>query len=186
MFKVISQIILKLLGWKVVGNYPYHLRKSIVIMAPHTSNLDFILGRLGFSVLNVPVKFLMKKELFVFPFGGILKAMGGIPVNRGKRNNMIENVANLFDSYDDLVVVITPEGTRKYTENWKKGFWYIAKKAQLPVILGFLDYNKKIGGIAEVFYPGDDFDADFAKIQDFYRGMHARHPEKFNLTPKQN
>ncbi len=185
MFKLLSKFILTIAGWKVVGEYPYHLRKSIVIMAPHTSMWDFVLGRLGFSVLNVPVKFLIKKEMFTFPIAGLLKAMGGIPVDRGKRNNMVDYVSDLFDKYDDLVVVITPEGTRKYQDHWKKGFWFIAQKAKLPVVLGFLDYKKKEGGVGGlILTPTDDFNADFEIIQDFYRKKSARHPEKFNLSPK--
>ena len=168
-----------------MGEYPYHLRKTIVIMAPHTSMWDFVIGRLGFSVLNVPVRFLIKKEMFRFPFGGLLKALGGIPVDRGKRNNMVDYVIHLFETHDDLVVVITPEGTRKYTEHWKKGFWYIAEKAKLKIVLGFLDYKKKEGGVGNlIITPTPDFNADFKIIQDFYKGKTARHPEKFNLSPK--
>ena len=151
MFKILSHIILKILGWKVVGNYPYHLRKSIVIMAPHTSMWDFIFGRLGFCVLNVPVRFLIKKEMFTFPFGGILKAMGGIPVDRGKRNNMIDYVASLYDSYDDLVVVITPEGTRKYTEHWKKGFGTLQKKQSFLLFLVLWTTRRKLVELQRYF-----------------------------------
>jgi len=180
--RFLSKWILKLIGWKVIGKMPDGLRKCIMIEAPHTSNIDFILGRLAFYQLGINAKFLIKQELFKFPLGGLLRAMGGIPVNRGKKNNMVDYVADLFHHTDELVVIITPEGTRKYNAHWKKGFYHIAAKANVPVILGFIDYKKKEGGIGPLFYPSGDFDKDFALIQDFYKGKNARHPEKYNLS----
>lgn len=183
---ILSIIILKLFGWKVTGEMPEGIKKCIMIEAPHTSNYDFILGRLAFYKLGIDVKFLIKKELFKFPLGGLLKAMGGIPVNRGKKSNIVEDVAGLFDKGKELVVVITPEGTRKYITHWKKGFYNIAVKANVPIVLGFLDYKKKEGGIGPTIYPSGDFDKDFAVIKKFYRDKSACHPENFNLSPMHN
>jgi 1-acyl-sn-glycerol-3-phosphate acyltransferase len=182
--RILSIIILKLLGWKVIGSLPKGLHKFIMIEAPHTSNLDFIIGRLAFYKLGIQTKFLIKKELFFFPVGGILKLMGGIPVDRGKKNNMILYVAELFEKTDELAVVITPEGTRKYNAHWKKGFYHIAEKAKVPVICGFIDYAKKEGGIGPIFYPSPgNFEKEFAQIEDFYADKTARHPENYNLSP---
>ncbi len=185
--RIISIIILKLIGWKVIGALPKGFHKFIMIEAPHTSNLDFIIGRLAFYKLGIQTKFLIKQELFKFPIGGILKAMGGIPVNRGKKNNMIDYVADLFKKSDELAVVITPEGTRKYNAHWKKGFYHIAEKANVPVICGFIDYAKKEGGIGPIIYPAaGNFEKDFALIEDFYRDKTACHPENYNLSPMYN
>lgn len=181
--RILSKFILKLIGWKVLGEMPEGLRKCVMIEAPHTSNLDFILGRLAFYQLGINAKFLIKKELFKFPLGGLLKAMGGIPVDRGKKNNLIDYVAGLFEKTDELVVIITPEGTRKYNAHWKKGFYYIAAKAKVPVVLGFIDYKKKEGGIGPIFYPSGDYEKDFVILEEFYSDKTACHPENYNLSP---
>jgi 1-acyl-sn-glycerol-3-phosphate acyltransferase len=115
-------------------------------MGPHTSNWDFIIGRLAFSHFGVKGKFLIKKEAFFFPFGYILKAMGGIPVNRGKSTNLIDQAVQYFDESEELYMVFTPEGTREYSPEWKIGFYYIAQKANVPIYIGYMDYEKKIGG----------------------------------------
>lgn len=170
------------MGWKIVGTFPHQYKKAIVIEAPHTSMWDFYIGWMAFYSLGIRARFLIKKEMFFFPIGFILKALGGIPVDRGKKNNMVDYVADLFDQYKDLIVIITPEGTRKRTTHWKKGFYYIAQKANLPVVVCFLDYKDKIGGIGFTLIPTGDFQADFKIIEDFYRGKTAKHPEMFNLT----
>ena len=182
MINFICSILLKLMGWKVVGSYPSEVKKCILIAAPHTSMWDFILGRIAFYRFNIKVKFLIKIELFKFPFGGLLKALGGIPVNRGKKNNMVDYVADLFDKNEKLIIVITPEGTRKYNAHWKKGFYFIAQKANVPIVMAFIDYAKKEGGIGKVLYPSGDFEADLKIIEDFYRGVNAKYPELYNLS----
>jgi len=182
--RILSIIILKLFGWKVVGKLPEGFNKFIMIEAPHTSNLDFIIGRMAFYKLGIQAKFLIKYELFKFPLGGILKALGGIPVNRTRKNNMVDQVCDLFEKNDALAIIITPEGTRKYNANWKKGFYHIAERANVPVILGFVDYAKKEGGIGPVVYPKmGNYEEDLKYIQDFYRDKTARFPEKYNLSP---
>lgn len=181
--KHIARFIMKLIGWKVVGSVPEGINKCVLIAAPHTSNWDFVIGRLAYWSLGVPVKFLIKREAFDHPFGWLVKALGGIPVDRKKSNNLVEQVAELFNHYDVLNVIITPEGTRKLVTEWKRGFYYIALKANVPIILGFIDYKRKVGGFGPVMYPTGDFDADFEFIKAFYRDKTARHPEKFNLSP---
>ncbi len=112
----------------------------------------------------------------------MIKALGGIPINRKKNEKMVDAVARMIDERDEIVLVITPEGTRKRTETWKRGFYYISLKANIPIALGWTDYKKKQGGIDRVFYPTGDFDKDFKEIQAFYRGIHAKHPERYNLS----
>jgi 1-acyl-sn-glycerol-3-phosphate acyltransferase len=143
-----------------------------------------VYGWLGLRSLGIRSRFLIKKEMFVWPLGPLIRAMGAIPVDRGQRNNMVDYVAGLFDKYEDLAFVITPEGTRKYNARWKRGFYHIAMKANVPILVGYLDYAKKEGGVGMVIEPSGDFEKDFKTIEDFYRDKTARHPENFNLTPK--
>ncbi|MCP4551708.1 MAG: acyltransferase [Bacteroidetes bacterium] len=183
--KIFAKIILKLWGWKIHGIIPQNLKKCIIMAAPHTSNLDFFVGRLAYAAIGVDIKFLIKKELFIFPIGGILRTWGGgIAVDRGKRTNVVEQIVAIFDNADSIYVMITPEGTRKYSARWKKGFYLISEKANVPIALGYADYAKKEAGVGPVIYPTGDYEADLKIIQDFYRDKTARHPENFNLTPK--
>ncbi|MDR0969252.1 MAG: 1-acyl-sn-glycerol-3-phosphate acyltransferase [Lentimicrobiaceae bacterium] len=182
--KSISKIVVKISGWKIIGELPKEIKKCVIIVAPHTSMWDFVIGRLVYWTFDVPVRFLIKKEMFDNPFGWLLKKFGGIPVNRGKQNNMIDYVTKLFDRFEKLNVVITPEGTRKFTRHWKKGFYYIALKANVPIAIAFIDYGKKEGGFGPMLYPSGNFDADFKIIEDFYKTKTARHPKQFNLSPQ--
>ncbi len=181
--KYFAGFILRLIGWKVSGSVPAHIKKCVIIAAPHTSNWDFVIARIVYWRLGVPVKFLIKREAFDHPLGGLVKALGGIPVDRKKSNNLVEQVAELFDHYDVLNVIITPEGTRRLVTEWKKGFYYIALRANVPIVIGFIDYKRKVGGFGPVLHPTGDFDADFEIIKAFYRDKTGRHPEKFNLSP---
>jgi 1-acyl-sn-glycerol-3-phosphate acyltransferase len=180
--RYLAKFILGIWGWKVIGGIPADLKKCVVVVAPHTSMYDFIIGRLAWYALGLKVKFLIKKEMFAFPLGPFLKRMGGIPVDRGKSNKLVDYVAGLFDQYDSLYITITPEGTRRLNPKWKRGFYYIALKANVPIALGFLDYTSKTGGVDKIFKPSGDFDKDFQIVEDFYRGRGAKHPDQFNLS----
>lgn len=151
-------------------------------MAPHTSNLDFLLGWLGYTSLGIKSHFLIKKEVFKWYSGGIIKAMGGIPVDRGHSSNIVLQVTEEFNKRDKFIMTITPEGTRKLNKNWKRGFYFIAVSANVPIMLGFLDYKKKEGGFGHSFIPSGDYDKDYPILRDFYATKTARYPEKFNLS----
>ncbi|GAB4314032.1 MAG: lysophospholipid acyltransferase family protein [Bacteroidales bacterium] len=180
--KRLSRWILGLFGWRITQGVPPEIKKCVIVVAPHTSNWDFVIGRLAFFALGLPVRFLIKKEIFVFPLGPLLKWLGGIPVDRRKSGGMVAQVARMFDRYEQLYIIITPEGTRSLNPNWKKGFYYIALKANVPLALGVLDYREKWGGIEKILYPSGDFEKDFKEVEEVYRGRGARHPEKFNLS----
>lgn len=165
------------------GRIPSDIQKAVVISAPHTSGLDFMIGRLGFYLIGIrKVKFLIKKEMFRFPLGILIRALGAIPVDRGRKNNMVDQVTKMFNEKKRFYLLITPEGTRKYTTNWKKGFYQIALKAKVPIVIGFIDYSKKECGIGSVLYPSGDFEKDFKIITDFYKTKTARYPKDFNLS----
>ncbi len=178
----IAKFILHSLGWRIDSTMPENIKKAVVIMAPHTSYYDFLYGRLAFAAYKVKGKYMIKREVFKFPFGPFVKAMGGIPVDRSNSRNAIKSVKEAFEKREELFLVVTPEGTRKKVNKWKRGFYFIAQSAKVPVILGYLDYKTKRGGIGPVIYPSGDFEADFKIIEDFYRGKTAKHPEKFNLS----
>ena len=180
--KSIAKLILKIWGWKIYGCIPPNINKCVIIVLPHTSNYDFVIGRLAYFSLGIKAHFLIKREAFKFPVSGLLKAMGGIPVDRGKRNNMIDEIAGLFKKRKSLYVVITPEGTRKLVRKWKKGFYLIAEKANVPIALGYIDYAKKEGGVGPTIIPKGDYNKDLIEIENFYKTITPRHPEKFNLS----
>ena len=169
--------LLRLLGWKVDKTIPKNIDKCVVVMGPHTSNWDFIIGRLAFRYYSVPARFLIKKEAFVFPLGPILKWMGGIPVDRKKNNNITEYAVQLFNENERFYMIFTPEGTRSYNDNWKKGFYYIAQKAKVPIYIGYMDYEKKIGGFHSLFEPTDDVDADIKHIKSVLSQFKGKYPE---------
>jgi 1-acyl-sn-glycerol-3-phosphate acyltransferase len=185
MLKLFSKIFLKIIGWKIKGQFPTEIKKAVVIAAPHTSGWDFIIGRAGFHVLGIrKINFLIKKEAFKFPVGPIIKVWGAIPVDRGKNNNTITMAGKMFQEKENLLLLITPEGTRKYTEHWKKGFYFIAFNAKVPIVLSYVDYGKKEGGIGPVIFPSGNFEEDFKLITDFYKTKTAKFPEDFNLSQK--
>ena len=173
---------LKMRGFTFVGQFPEGVKKSVVISAPHTSVEDFVIGRCFFWMEGRQVKFLVKKEFFRTPIlRWMLKKMGGIPVDRSKGNHMVGKTAAVFKQYDELHVVITPEGTRKRVEHWKRGFYYIAQMAQVPVVLGFIDFKTKRCGYGPSFVPSGDYDKDWTILENFYRGMQGKKHGQFSL-----
>lgn len=173
----------KLTGWKIVGTIPDNVRKCVIAVAPHTCVADFILGRLAYCYLDRNVRFLIKKEFFDNPIlKPLLLRLGGIPVDRSRRNNIVTQVAAMYSKCDDLNIIITPEGTRKLVHSWKRGFYYIALKANVPIVMGFLDFKKKELGFGPMFYPSGDYDEDWKLMEAFYRGINAKYPERYNLS----
>lgn len=170
-------LLLRLLGWKVDGSTPDGIKKCVVVMGPHTSNWDFIIGKIAFSYYGVNAKFLIKKEAFVFGFGWLLKRMGGVPVDRKKNNNITEQAVQMFKNSDELFLIFTPEGTRKYNPNWKKGFYYIAQQANVPIYIAYMDYSKKIGGFHSHFEPTGDVEKDIEYIKSVLSQYKGKHPE---------
>ena len=130
---------------------------------------------------DIPISVVIKKEAFKWPYGWLLKKVGGVPIDRSKSINRVDQVVELFKVTDPMFFALTPEGTRKRSDNWKKGFYYIALQAKVPILLSYIDYEKKEAGVGPPFYPTGDFEKDFKEIEDFYRGRVGKHPEFFNL-----
>lgn len=176
--KICGWILYRLLGWKkdiTVG----HSDKYIICLAPHTSNLDFIIGQLYMRAERMKVNFMMKKEWFIWPLGLLFKKIGGIPVCRNKHCRMTDQMADVAIKSDTFHLCITPEGTRSANPEWKRGFYYIALKARLPILLYGLDYGNKLIQCNKCIIPQGDIDSDMADIKNYFRNYTGRHPEKF-------
>jgi 1-acyl-sn-glycerol-3-phosphate acyltransferase len=169
--------IAKLFGWKIDPKAPVGVDKAVIVVGPHTSNWDFIIGKIAFMKYGIPGKFLIKKELFFFPFGYLLKKMGGLPVDRSKNNRLTDYAVELFDKYEKFYLVFTPEGTRKYNPNWKKGFYYIAQKANVPIIPVAFNYGKKEVNFGKPFNITGDIDADLKVLLLHFKGVRGKIPE---------
>lgn len=172
----LGQLLLRLLGWKINGELPAK-NKFVLIVAPHTSNWDFVIGLIAEFAVGGRFHFLAKKQLFFFPLNFFLKMVGGIPVDRSKSHDLVEQVVHLFEQKEDFVLGITPEGTRSPVKRWKTGFYHIANKAKIPIAMVGFDYVKKEIRIREPFWPTGDMDKDMPKILDFYRGIQGRYPK---------
>lgn len=172
--------LLKWRGWTIVDSIDLP-EKCVVCVAPHTSNWDFVVGMLVKSALKIKASFFMKKEWFRFPLGGMMRSLGGIPVERSRSTSMTDRIAAEFANRSHLIVALTPEGTRSYNPDWKKGFYYIAEKAGVPIVLAFIDYRQKKVGYERLFIPTNNIDSDLAEIKNYYRNIAAKYPEKFGI-----
>lgn len=173
-------IILRLLGWEVVGSAPSE-PKYVMIGYPHTSNWDVFYGLLIFTALGVRLQWVGKHTLFSGPFGRLIRKLGGIPVNRSRSQNFVQTVIDLFDKMERLVLVLSPEATRNKSNFWRSGFYHIASGAHVPVALAFLDYKNKTGGFGPKFYPSGDMDKDIQICRDFFKGISGKKAQNAGL-----
>lgn len=173
----LANFILRLIGWRTHAIRP-HTSCYVIIGAPHTSNWDFGLMLLLIAAEQLPIRFMGKDSLFRGPLGPLMRSLGGIPVNRRERTNLVDQIAAKFEEYDDLIIGIAPEGTRSKTTHWKTGFYYIALKARVPIAMAYLDYGNRIIGVGPNFIPSGDLQADFAIIREFYSGIVGKNPKK--------
>ncbi|MEJ6734179.1 MAG: 1-acyl-sn-glycerol-3-phosphate acyltransferase [Flavobacteriales bacterium] len=170
----------KILGWSDGGTPDKSESKYIVVVAPHTSNLDFVFGILYAYQLGFKIRYFAKSQLFHWSTAWFFKFFGGIPVDRSKKNNLVSQAVEIIDSYENLIIGIAPEGTRKKTKKWKTGFYYMALEAKIPIALAYLDYKDKKAGIGKVIYPSGDIEKDFRIIEEFYSTIHPKHPSLYN------
>lgn len=177
----LSRWILNAAGWKVVADMP-EPSKSVICVAPHTSNWDLPVGKLAYWSIGRESNFLIKKSWFFFPMNLLFNALGGVPIDRKKKGSMTDLLAEEFANRSHFHLAITPEGTRSRVEAWKMGFYYIALKANVPIQIAYLDFQKKEVGIKAVFYPTGNEEADMRTIQSYYKGVGAKFPHKFHLN----
>ena len=178
MLRLLLKSYWKLSGWKVVGEFPYQYKKLVIIVAPHTSWKDVLVGFAGRSALKIDhAKFLGKKELFDGPFGWLFRWLGGTPVDRFSKQGMVEQVVSLFASRDSFLLAMAPEGTRKRVDKLRSGFYHIAKAAQVPIVMVGLDFENKRLVISDPFFTTHDEDADFRRIIAFFAEIKGKNPQ---------
>lgn len=180
--RLLAAFILRLFHWKVEITIP-DLPKCIVCVAPHTSNWDFIIGKLAYATTGRKAGFLMKDTWFFWPLGCLFRAIGGIPVPRKRKSSisLTEAVVAKFNESQRLTLAITPEGTRSRTSQWRTGFLHIAMMANVPIALGVIDFSTKTVMIKELFEPSGNVEADMRAIKDFYRPFKGKYPENFSV-----
>ncbi|KUO64526.1 MAG: 1-acyl-sn-glycerol-3-phosphate acyltransferase [Lutibacter sp.] len=178
--KIFARFILyTIFGWKTVGSFPKDLKKYVIIAAPHTHWQDFPLGVLTRFAEALPANYIGKASLFRPPFGFIFRRLGGTPIERSTSSNKVAAIVELFNSKDSFILAMSPEGTRKKTESWKTGFYYIAKGANVPIVMIALDFKNKEVKVAEPYYLTDNMENDFNFFHKFYEGVQGKIPENF-------
>lgn len=184
MIRLLCAWIFKLTGWKASSDVPPEIKKCIIVGAPHTSNWDFWYCMATFKMYRLRIRFTIKKEWMRFPFSLLMRPLGGIGIDRSPRGpknerpSFVEAMTDLFNNNENLIIVVTPEGSRSKNDQWKTGFYHIAKAANVPICLGYVDYAKKITGVCKPFYPSD-YEKDMQMIMDFYKTVTPKFPENF-------
>ncbi|MBL8330975.1 MAG: lysophospholipid acyltransferase family protein [Rubrivivax sp.] len=180
LLRAASRGFLRLTGWRVEGELPPSAAKAVLIAAPHTSNWDLPYTLMVAFCLNLQPYWMGKASIFRFPFGGLMRWLGGIAVDRSRSNNLVAASADAIRQADGpLQLIVPPEGTRGRTRHWKTGFYYIAQQAGVPIILAYMDYEKKRSGLGPIFTPTGDVEADMATIKRFYAGVKGRNASQF-------
>lgn len=180
-FKYICRkILFDFLGWKEIVNQP-RPEKCILCVAPHTSNYDFFIGKTYYTAKGLTSNFLMKKEWFFWPFGSFFRYLGGIPVERKRHTSLTDQLAQKAREAKHFSLAVTPEGTRSLVHQWKRGFYFIALKANLPILLYGIDYAEKTIECTCTIYPTGDVENDMKLIMQYYKKFTARHPENFAI-----
>lgn len=174
--RIVSVGLLKLFGWRAVGK-PIDDHRFVLIGAPHTSNWDFPVMLTVVLKLRLKLYWMGKHSLFRFPFGGLMRWLGGIPIDRSRAHGMVEQVTQRYQESSQLVVLIPPEGTRSKVREWRTGFYHIARNAGVPILMGYLDAERKEAGLADFFHPTDDVEADIRAIRAFYATKKGIRPE---------
>lgn len=176
--QLVAQTLLRLTGWRA-GPFP-DIDRAVIAGGPHTSNWDGVLALVSRSALQQDVNVMIKHSLFKGPLGWLLRKLGAMPIERGKAGGMVEQTVAQFRQREKLLIAVTPEGTRSNAEQWKLGFYHIAKQANVPIILALADYKAKTFSFPVVIYPGDDMEADLQQIYAHFASATPRHPSKLS------
>ena len=181
LLRIFSIAFLRLAGWKVDGALPPGVGKCVLIAAPHTSNWDLPFTLMVAFKLRLHVYWMGKESIFAPPFRGVMKWLGGIPVARDRSNNVVAaSVEAIINARHDLQLVVPPEGTRSKARYWKTGFYYIALGANVPIVMAYMDYDRKLSGLGPVLYPSGDIDADMSVIKTFYAPFKGKNAHQFD------
>ena len=185
LIKAFSVGFLKLTGWKIEGSLPPDGTRSVLIAAPHTSNWDLPYTLMVAFALRLTPYWMGKKSIFSFPFGPLMRWLGGIAVNRSQASNLVDSCAQeLVKAEGSVHLVVPPEGTRSKTRYWKTGFYYIALQAQVPIVMAYMDYSRKVSGLGPLFYPSGDIDKDMVAIKAFYAPFKGKNADQFETPPE--
>ena len=169
-------VLMRVLGWRIINQFPT-LDKYLVIAAPHTTNWDFFYMLLMRGASGMDIRWVGKDNLFRFPVGGVMRWLGGIPVNRRIRANFVDQIVTLYQQREQIAVVIAPEGTRGRSVSWRTGFYYMALGANVPIVMVGIDYPSKTLEISNSFQPSGDLQADFEIIRSFYKSKRGKYPD---------
>jgi 1-acyl-sn-glycerol-3-phosphate acyltransferase len=181
LLRAVSVGFLRLTGWKVLGSLPAECAKSVFIAAPHTSNWDLPYTLMVAFALRLNIYWMGKEQIFKPPFRGVMMWLGGIPVNRQSANNLVAASAEAIVAADGPVqLIVPPEGTRSKARYWKTGFYYIALGAKVPIVMAYMDYEKKISGLGPMFVPTGDIEADMVAIKAFYAPFKGKNASQFD------
>ena len=181
LLRAFSVVFLKLTGWQVQGELPAVARKSVFIAAPHTSNWDLPYTLMVAFVLRLNIHWMGKASIFRFPFGGLMRWLGGIAVDRARSNNLVAASAlAISQAQGALQLIVPPEGTRAKTHYWKSGFYHIATAAKVPIVMAYMDYSRKISGLGPLLYPTGNLEADMVTIKAFYAPFKGKNAAQFH------
>jgi len=179
---------MKLFGWTTNPDVPQEAYKCVLMAAPHTTNWDTFYLRLGMWVLGIPMKFTVKDAWTKFPLGLFMKPLGALGIDRStnakKRLSYVDQMVNIIKEREKIAMVVAVEGTRALRKRWKMGFYHTAVNAEVPLCFGYLDYENKVAGIGGVLHPTGNIEEDMAIINDFYRNIKGKYPEKFSLDER--
>jgi len=179
LLRVFSRIMLKIIRWKVIGELPKDQHKYVLIVAPHTSNWDFMLFIFAVSVLRLKPNVLIKDSLFIGPLGWFLRFCGAIPVNRKQASSLVSYITSIYQQREEFVLVITPEGTRSANPQWKRGFHHIARSANVPILVVYVDSSERTIGVNGLVTPTVDIDEDMLKLKKFFNAKKGLIPGNY-------
>lgn len=174
----LADLAFRLSGWRTEGAPPADVPRYVLIAAPHTSNWDAVIMLLAARIYGMQLSWFVKDSWFRFPLGGVMRALGGFPIDRSARHGVVEQAIEKLRTSDHLALAVPPEGTRGKSAHWKSGFYHIARGANVPIVLSYLDYGRKVAGIGPAFTPTGDIDKDFEVFREFYKDVQARFPDK--------
>ena len=174
-----GKLFAKITGWRVTGQAPNY-SKMVIIAAPHTTNWDFVYLLMAACVFRLKIHWMGKESLFGPPFGTFMRSLGGIAIARDRRTNVVFQLAEELRKQDRLAIVIPPAGTRRKTDYWKSGFYWIAREAKVPVVCGYLDYEKREAGLGLSFIPSGDASVDMERLRNFYGDKVAKYPHRLS------
>lgn len=165
-------------GWRVEGAFPEAV-KNVTIVAPHTSNWDFIIGVIAMFTLGIRGTFLSKDSLFRWPFGAVMRWLGGVPVDRFSPHNVVEQTIEYFRGREQVILALSPEGTRRKLPRWRTGFWYVAKGAGVPIVPVAFDFPSRTIRIFPPLMPGTGMEGDLARLGSLFDARMAKHPDQY-------